>query len=903
MGRKFILGIHMLIALIGLQAESLVQHKAERAPEYFKAFREQQNKGNLSRTVLNNGLTVLIEEQPLDPLVAILIHIKTGYEKLSDEDQQISQLLGQMYAHRSPVVDDINDLGALFRVQTGYDSTVLSTVGPAKNLTQLLKLQVDLLQMPNFEEEKIEWEIQALLEKFQTGTFDFTEGFGWQVERSVYSEKGVWSNPNFTWQEPLSFQNIEVIRQKLIAFHAQYYQSANVILSIAGQVRREQVLEKVAEFYGPMKSIQPQKLLQVVPREVPSQSSFRYRHLRGARRHFIRFSYPIPGQLSEDYYPLLLLSYVLGEGHGSLLKRSMLGNQGSVFDVRVKVESFRSHGTFSFFLKPYPKRIDRAEVQVLACLKQLKDLGVSAIQSERAKSLLLKDHYKRLQSVEERAHLLAYHQSLGDYLNRNNLEKRLESITPQQISLVLKRYFSEENLSLFEYFPQSAESRNFTTEKLLETLQVLVTAELKTQSKTSQVLPDRKEQWGSLVPQLTPSYVKHTLKKSSILRGPDIYFQEEHVLPLVHIGFFFPGGRAKESEENAGITELMLRVLLRNSDGRIDSWNKLEESGAEINFVNEIDFFGIRGVLLSNQVEAFFKTLLEWVYRPVVTEIDLNIERRRMLEILEREGEDPLLVRINVAKKQIFPKHPYGLNRYGTKKSMSSLNIESVQDWLVSQMSDIHPLIVERGDIKGTSFLQNSISDLSNSKRERREPIIVESVKSLQNSVVETEGREFFLISKGPSKGSREEAILDVVDTALFGSKGSLVISLRNGQGIIQEIDIVRQAGLNGGVIFTRALATKGQAENVRGSLWEEFDKLGRVPQSKVEFLPTLVSVLTQFYISQQFGEHFIVETMRNLVAGQGPEYKMQYFSRIKNASRIDILSQVKRYFLFEQEK
>ena len=893
----------MLIALIGLQGESFFQHEAARVPEYFKAFRLQQNKGNLSRTVLNNGLTVLIEEQPLDPLVAILIHVKTGYEKLSDEDQQISQLLGQMYAHRSPVVDDIHDLGALFRVQTGYDRIVLSTVGPAENLTRLLKLQVDLLRMPNFEEEKIEWEIQALLEKFQDESVDFSRSFGRQVERSVYSEKGIWSNSNFTWQEPLSFQNIEVIRQKLIAFHAQYYQSANVILSIAGQVRREQVLEKVAEFYGSVEAIQLQKPLQMVSREVPSQSSFRYRHLRGARRHFLRLSYLISGQLSEDYYPLLLLSYVLGEGHGSLLKRSMLGDQGSVFDVWVKIESFRNHGTFSFFLKPYPERIDRAEVQVLACLKQLKDLGISAVQSERAKSLLLKDYYKRLQSVEERAHLLAYHQSLGDYLNRNNLEKRLESITPQQISSVLKRYFSEENLSLFEYFPQSAELRNFTAEKLLETLQVLVTTELKTQSKTLQVLPDRKEKWGSLVPQLTPSYAKYTLKKSSILRGPDIYFQEEHVLPLVHIGFFFPGGRVKESAENAGITELMLRVLFRNAASRIDSWNKLEESGVEITFVNEIDFFGIRGVLLSNQVEAFFKTLLEWVHRPVVTEIDLNVERRRMLEILEREREDPLLVRIDAARKQIFPEHPYGLNRYGTKESVSSLNFESVQSWLISQMSNIHPLIVVRGDIKGTSFLQNFISDLSDSKRERREPIIVESVKSFQNSVLETEGREFLLISKGPSKGSREEAVLDVVDAALFGSKGSLAISLRNGQGIIQEIEIVRQAGLNGGLIFTRILATKGQPENVRGSLWEEFDKLGRVPQSKVEFLPTLVSVLTRFYVSQQFGQHFIVETMRNLVAGQGPEYKRQYFSRIKNTSRIDILSQVKRYFSFEQEE
>ena len=74
-------------------------------------------------------------------------------------------------------MDDIHDLGALFRVQTGYDRIVLSTVGPAENLTRLLKLQVDLLRMPNFEEEKIEWEIQALLEKFQDESVDFSRGF------------------------------------------------------------------------------------------------------------------------------------------------------------------------------------------------------------------------------------------------------------------------------------------------------------------------------------------------------------------------------------------------------------------------------------------------------------------------------------------------------------------------------------------------------------------------------------------------------------------------------------------------------------------------------------------------------------------------------------------------------
>lgn len=898
-----LLGCCILAALAGLQVESLAQRRAGAAPEYFKVLQSQENKGSLTRAVLHNGLTVLIEEQPLDPLVAVLVYVKSGYGQLSSDDRGISRLLGQLYTYRSPVVDEIKDEGALFRVRAGPDSTVLSAIGPAEKLTELLELQADLLKTPDFEVGKIEWEAQALAQRSQAERMRPEWAFEWQSGEPIDPLPEAGGDPAVDEPELFSFQEAEQARQKLTQFHARYYQPANLILSVSGQVRREQVLEKVAEFYASMKAVKGEKPLLAASGKVSAQSSFRYRHLRGEGRHFIRLSYQIPGRSSKDYQPLLLLSYVLGEGHGAPLKRLMLGEQGSAFDVRVKMEAFRSGGTFSISLHPYPEKVDRAEVQVLSHLQRLKSSGISAGQSERAKALLLKDHYKRLQSLEERAYLLADHQSLGSYLNRDRLAEQLEAITPQQISAVLGRYFGESNLSLLESFPKTAETRTFTAESLLESLRLLVKAELQAPMNTVLVLPGQEKEWMFRVPGLTRSYLKYEVKKTSILRGPDIYFQREHVLPLVHLGFFFPGGRVAESKENAGITELMLRVLFRNAAARSDSWVELEGLGSEITFVNEMDFFGIRAVLLSNRVEAFFEALLEWIRRPAVTQADVDLERRRMLEILEREGEDPFLTRVKAAKEQMFPEHPYGLNRYGSRESVSGLSLESVQDWLTSQMRTIHPLIVVRGDIEGTAFLYDFISDLSDSKREKREPVAVKNVKSLQRSVLDTEGEEILLVSRGPAKGSREEALLDVVETALGGRKGSLSASLRNEQGVIREIRMFRQAGLNGGAILVRISTPEGKQEAALTSLREELDKLGRVPPSQLDFLPTLVGTLTRFYLDQQRGQDSIVELTRNLMAGQGPEYARRYLSRVKNASRSDVLLQVKRYLPFGKEE
>src|SRR6185503_17563035 len=112
------------------------------------------------------------------------------------------------------------------------------------------------------------------------------------------------------------------------------------------------------------------------------------------------------------------------------------------------------------------------------------------------------------------------------------------------------------------------------------------------------------------------------MQKRSILRGPDVYVLEDHRLPLVSFGIFYPGGRLYESTKNAGITELMLRTALRGTKrfNTSDIARRLENAGARIQIVNEPDFFGYILDGVSGQMNQALEVLIEVLQQPAFAE-------------------------------------------------------------------------------------------------------------------------------------------------------------------------------------------------------------------------------------------------------------------------------------------
>lgn len=899
---------------IALSTLCLAQRKTVRVPSkgipaYFKAFESREDKDNFTRAVLRNGLTVLIEEQALHPLAAVVTYVKVGHLHEDDKVLGITNLVRRLSIKetakhsKGEIVREVRQLGGSLTGHTSQDRTCYYGVAPMENVGKMLEIQADLLRNPSFSPPSVAQEISALLEKsqrqLQIPLTDATR----RLLQLTYRKHRLRRWPLGT-EETLS----KIGREELLEFHQTHYRPDNVILAISGAVRRERILEKVVELYASMK---PSTREAVSARGLsePAQASFRYQHLRGtSQQAHLLLGYPVPGTSHPDYGPLLLLSYILGRGRAALL-HNYLVESGTALTAECKLEAFRQGGTFFISLTLEAEQAGRAEMQALAQLQVLRQQGIAKADLDRAKALVLKDFYESLEGVDQRAYRLAHSEVLGSYLDRESFPRRIDKVSAGQVSRVVQRYLKESKLSLVEYFPEQAEPRTFTAQSFLEAMRLLVPAEARRR------WIDLEAQYAALpkfdfeLPQFRPSHLKSDLRRTSILRGPEIYFREEHGVPLVHVGFFFPGGRVHESASNAGITELMLRTLLQDTEEAESPllWGYLEGLGADVQIVNEPDFFGLQATTLSPHLEKILPILIQWVRNPLPEEDSFQLERKQMMSLIEQEKEDAFRHLIRLAHHAVFEDHPYGLGRYGTGKSLSNLTLSGIQDWIKSQMTGVHPLIVLRGDIKGTAFLQGVVSDLSDSSYEQRRPVKKEIVKAEETSarsqtlrsVQASSGPQNRLVLGfvGPARGTRDALVLQVIENVLSGAAGRLSASLRDQQSLVYEVKLFHEASVSGGAIFAYLAASPENEKKALRGLLQELDRLKRVPLREDEFFSALVSTIGNFYLAQQRGEDYVLEAARNILAGKGNDYEREYVSRIKGITREDIMLVATQYF------
>src|SRR5262249_15649955 len=157
-------------------------------------------------------------------------------------------------------------------------------------------------------------------------------------------------------------------------------------------------------------------------------------------------------------------------------------------------------------------------------------------------------------TVDGMAMDVAYYEALGDWKKSAQYLPSIEKVTVDDVVRVAKKYLTTQNLSAFEYMPEMMpRSLGFGVSDYRTALLDKVAAAM--EPRDIQELPVSAE-----IPKaddtITQDLVK-PLTRRSILRGPNVYVAEDHRLPLVSFGLFYPGGRLFESAKNAGITELM----------------------------------------------------------------------------------------------------------------------------------------------------------------------------------------------------------------------------------------------------------------------------------------------------------------------------------------------------------
>ena len=403
--------------------------------------------------------------------------------------------------------------------------------------------------------------------------------------------------------------------------------------------------------------------------EEPPQDKLRYGNSRAdLSESVVTIGYHTPAlKADKEAGTLQLMAAVLGLGQGSRLWQGLREGQSSrdkagvVFEIEANQLSLPSAGMFVARMRIDPNRIDRAEAEFFREIERFRRELIGDAELARARVMLEKDYPDTVSRYEAEAATLARYQiQSGDHKLFDKILKQIRAVTAQELQQAAAKYLALANASVHEYESAKAISRTFTPEKFAE---LMLTFEPRAAQpvKPEEVKPavalkafPQGEERGQISEgqNVIVSSVPLPIRDYSVLRGPRAYVREDKAYPKISVGVYFQGGRLIEDKATSGVTELMLRSMMKSTTTRKFDLiaHELESYGGKIQLVNEPDFFGFTLDVMSRNAENAVKLLLDVIENPFFDKTEVARERDAVVADQARDArrQPPTFDRIDV---------------------------------------------------------------------------------------------------------------------------------------------------------------------------------------------------------------------------------------------------------------
>src|SRR3954469_21073247 len=215
---------------------------------------------SVHRSILPNGLTVLIQEDHSAPVIAIVTYVKAGYFDETDEENGLAHALEHMFfkgTKRRGVGDIAKETkasGGYLNAHTIYDNTTYYTVLPSSGFAKGLEIQADAYANSVIDSLELSKEMEVIIQeakrKSDSPSAVATETL-YEVLHDVHRMR--------RWRIGREPGLRAFTRGMLNGFYRNFYRPSNTILVISGDVDTAEALRRVEEFYGALQSGEPKR--------------------------------------------------------------------------------------------------------------------------------------------------------------------------------------------------------------------------------------------------------------------------------------------------------------------------------------------------------------------------------------------------------------------------------------------------------------------------------------------------------------------------------------------------------------------------------------------------------------------------------------------------------------------
>jgi zinc protease len=397
--------------------------------------------------VLKNGLTVLLLEKHGVPMINLYAIVKTGSAADPAGEDGLASITagllrkGTKTRTAQQFAADLDYIGGSFESDAGPDFSNISAEFLTKDLTRGLELFSDALLHPTFPQAEVEKLLAQSVDGVRGAKDDPQQVLGAYYFGYLY---GTHPYGRPAGGDEVSLQRIK--REAIVKFYETNYAPGNTVLAVAGEFNGAEMRKKLEDVLGawPARTVAPlpipaaapvkSKRLLLVDKDDATQTYFALGNVGIARN-------------DPDRVAIRVVNTIFGGRFTSELNEALRVESGYTYGASSFFDARKAPGPFGIFTFTKNETTTPAIDLAVRVLQKLHKDGVTEEQLKSAKSYIKGQYPPNIETSRQLAQIIATHEfyGLGDD-EINQLEARVDAVTPEMAKQVIQKHFPSENL-------------------------------------------------------------------------------------------------------------------------------------------------------------------------------------------------------------------------------------------------------------------------------------------------------------------------------------------------------------------------------------------------------------------------------------------------------------------------
>lgn len=409
-------------------------------------------------STLSNGVRVATWEMPHAESVAVALWTHVGGrnepKKLNGISHFIEHLLFKGTTKRSArrIMADVEGVGGDMNAYTSEEHTCYYAAAPARHFRTVVSVLCDIYVDPKFAAADIELERAVIAEEIQMVRDEPSQFVQELLNLHFWKDHALGRPLTGTLETVAQFS-----REDFLRYRSRHYCGVNTLLTAAGRVRHEELLESAERLLGSLAKgkIRTSEKARVVPGEIAIEK-------RDIAQTHVALALPSENVHSRQRYALALLNTILGGNGSSRLFQELRERRGICYSINSHPSLLSDCGMLNISLGLDLKNLPRSLEVIWRQFRELKERPVGNAEFRRAQEYIIGTSLMSLERASSRNgalgnSILAY----GKMIAPSEVHEKVRAVTPQEVLELANKLLHPEQVTLAAVGPVSDSSREF----------------------------------------------------------------------------------------------------------------------------------------------------------------------------------------------------------------------------------------------------------------------------------------------------------------------------------------------------------------------------------------------------------------------------------------------------------